>query len=138
MTYAEKLRDPRWQRKRLEILNRDEFTCQLCGDTETTLHIHHKKYFKGKDPWNIDNKHLVTLCEHCHLEISRNEYEKCRFNDITIHKVKFGETRYLLFLHIKYSNTINITICKGFDYDFYGVANKPLRGIKEIIEKVYG
>ncbi len=64
MTYAEKLQDPRWQKKRLEILQRDKFTCQLCDDDKTTLHIHHKKY-KG-DPWDIENEHLITYCKHCH------------------------------------------------------------------------
>lgn len=32
MTYSQKLRDPRWQKKRLEILERDSFTCQHCHD----------------------------------------------------------------------------------------------------------
>ena len=44
MTYKEKLLDPRWQKKRLEILNRDNFTCQCCGDDKKTLNIHHKYY----------------------------------------------------------------------------------------------
>ncbi len=30
MTYAEQLKDPRWQKRRLEILQRDEWRC-LCG-----------------------------------------------------------------------------------------------------------
>jgi len=29
-TYAEKLKHPLWQRKRLEILNRDGFKCAQC------------------------------------------------------------------------------------------------------------
>lgn len=66
--YSEKLRDPRWQKKRLEILERDEWTCQLCFDTENTLNVHHKVYEKGKEPWDIDNNKLVTLCEQCHAE----------------------------------------------------------------------
>ena len=32
MGYSEKLKDPRWQKKRLEILERDNFRCQYCGD----------------------------------------------------------------------------------------------------------
>ncbi len=65
-TYAEKLRDPRWQKKRLEILERDEWTCQLCGDKETTLVVHHRWYRKGKDPWDYPDNCLATLCESCH------------------------------------------------------------------------
>lgn len=65
-TYSEKLRDPRWQRKRLEIMERDEFKCRICGDDKTTLHIHHIRYLRGREPWEYREFYLVTLCEHCH------------------------------------------------------------------------
>jgi hypothetical protein len=64
-TYSEKLKDPKWQRKRLEILNRDNFTCQECFDKENMLVIHHKIY-EGSDPWDTCNEGLVTLCQDCH------------------------------------------------------------------------
>lgn len=67
MTYKEKLKDPRWQKKRLEILERDNFTCCQCGDKEETLHVHHKGYIKGNEPWEYDNNYLETLCETCHF-----------------------------------------------------------------------
>lgn len=67
MTYSEKLRDPRWQKKRLQILNRDKFKCVYCGDKETELQIHHLKY--SGEPWEADNKLLITLCKECHLGI---------------------------------------------------------------------
>lgn len=63
--YTEKLKDPRWQKKRLEILSRDEFRCTWCSDDESTLHVHHLAY-SGSDPWDIDPKLLITLCESCH------------------------------------------------------------------------
>ena len=66
MTYAQKLKDPRWQKKRLEILERDRFTCIYCGDTKTTLHVHHTLYRKGADPWEYQHEFLMTLCEDCH------------------------------------------------------------------------
>jgi len=64
MTYSEKLKDPRWQKKRLEILQRDNWTCQICGCTENTLNVHHEKY--DGDPWEISDKELITICEKCH------------------------------------------------------------------------
>jgi len=64
MTYSEKLKDPRWQKKRLEILQRDEWTCQLCQETEETLVVHHYKY--SGEPWEVEDKYLMTLCESCH------------------------------------------------------------------------
>lgn len=65
-SYSEKLKDPRWQKKRLEILQRDNWTCTSCGGTKTTLHVHHKYYTYGNEPWEYNNNVLITLCEHCH------------------------------------------------------------------------
>jgi len=64
--YSEKLRDPRWQKKRLEILERDDWTCQKCFDSESTLVVHHRKYLPATDPWDYPDILLVTLCEDCH------------------------------------------------------------------------
>lgn len=66
MTYKEKLLDPRWQEKRLRVLDRDKWTCTECSDKILTKHVHHKRYFRGKDPWDIDDKYLCTLCVECH------------------------------------------------------------------------
>lgn len=63
-TYGEKLKHPKWQMRRLEILSRDNATCQLCGDTETELQVHHKSYYG--EPWDAPNEALVTICKHCH------------------------------------------------------------------------
>ncbi len=65
-TYREKLLDPRWQRKRLEVLGRDNFSCQDCGTTKKTLHVHHCYYERGKDPWDYPAESLLTLCCDCH------------------------------------------------------------------------
>lgn len=64
-TYSEKLRDPRWQKKRLEILERDGFKCCNCGDKETELHIHHY-YYNFNLPWECDDLSMITLCKYCH------------------------------------------------------------------------
>lgn len=66
MTYAEKLKDPRWQKKRLEILQRDNFTCFYCEDDKSTLHVHHEMYFKNQEPWDTPSECLTTVCEDCH------------------------------------------------------------------------
>jgi hypothetical protein len=69
MTYSEKLKDPRWQKMRLEVFNRDDFKCVLCGDANETLHAHHTFYEKDCEPWEYDTKHIKTLCESCHEKI---------------------------------------------------------------------
>ena len=70
-SYEEKLKDPRWQRKRLEIFQRDGWKCWNCGDEKATLHVHHLKYGEG-EPWEIDNDLLRTVCENCHTGVHVN------------------------------------------------------------------
>jgi 5-methylcytosine-specific restriction endonuclease McrA len=67
-TYAEKLRDPRWQKKRLEVMQRASFTCEGCGCSDKTLHVHHGYYIPGNDPWDYRDETLWCLCEACHEE----------------------------------------------------------------------
>jgi hypothetical protein len=69
--YFKLYKDPRWQKKRLEILERDEWCCQICFDPENTLHVHHRYYIKDKKPWEYENDTLVTLCEECHENESK-------------------------------------------------------------------
>ncbi len=75
MAYLDKLKDRRWQRKRLEIMQRDNWICTQCrnSDNSVQLHVHHKKYgwkdyFKRipADPWECLDADLVSLCEPCH------------------------------------------------------------------------
>jgi len=60
--------NPRWQRKRLEIMSRDDFKCTRCGCDDLPLHVHHDYYEWGRLPWEYDNVYLRTLCEWCHQE----------------------------------------------------------------------
>lgn len=69
--YGELLRDPRWQKKRLEVMDRDGFACQICGDKTTTLNVHHRYYIltggsHPRAPWDYPMETFVTLCEPCH------------------------------------------------------------------------
>lgn len=70
MAYADLLKDPRWQRKRLEMLNAAEWMCRLCFATEKTLHVHHKHYRRGAMPWEYSDSELEVLCENCHEAIT--------------------------------------------------------------------
>ena len=64
--YSKLLKDPKWQKKRLEILSRDEFTCVSCGNDKETLHVHHCYYDKVNMPWEYPDASLITLCHECH------------------------------------------------------------------------
>lgn len=65
--YSQKLLDPRWQKVRLKILERDDWRCKCCNDDKSTLHVHHSKY--AGEPWEIEEMHLKTVCGDCHLLI---------------------------------------------------------------------
>jgi hypothetical protein len=78
--YLSKLRDPRWQKKRLEIMQRDNFTCQSCGEKEKPLHVHHRMYKKATEPWDYNGYLLITLCEECHGEFTEVKKEGAQEN----------------------------------------------------------
>jgi hypothetical protein len=65
-SYAEQLKHPNWQRRRLEVLQAADFSCEVCGDKENTLHVHHKRYVKGREVWEYELNELIALCEPCH------------------------------------------------------------------------
>jgi len=65
--YKKLLLDPRWQKKRLQILERDGWACRCCGDKAKTLHVHHVHYHPNAEgPWDYADTSLVTLCCDCH------------------------------------------------------------------------
>ncbi len=74
--YLEKLKDPRWQKKRLEILERDGWRCRMCKNDKMMLQVHHLYYLDGKDPWEISNTGLHTLCSDCHA-MSHDDKKEC-------------------------------------------------------------
>lgn len=65
-TYAEQLKDPRWQKKRLEVLQHYNFTCTLCSSDKKTLHVHHGYYGKNRNVWEYNLETLWCLCSTCH------------------------------------------------------------------------
>lgn len=69
-TYAEKLKDPRWQRLRLEVFQRDDFACTQCGATDKPLHCHHIHYVWGREPWDYSIDDLLTVCADCHERLT--------------------------------------------------------------------
>lgn len=66
MTYQEQLRHPLWQKRRLEVMASHDFKCEKCGDKETTLNVHHKRYDYTLKLWEYPDHDLSCLCENCH------------------------------------------------------------------------
>jgi len=69
--YAEKLNDPRWEKRRQQILIRDRFRCMNCNCNEN-LQVHHRQYHylpnqkRFIEPWDYSDEVLITLCADCH------------------------------------------------------------------------
>lgn len=64
--YWQKLKDPRWQRRRLSVLEAANFRCRDCGTTEAELHVHHLCYLRGLEPWDAPDGTLIAVCDPCH------------------------------------------------------------------------
>lgn len=65
MAYKNAYLDARWQKKRLEIMERDKWECLNCHDT-FQLSVHHLYYLPDTEIWDYDNECYVTLCDKCH------------------------------------------------------------------------
>jgi hypothetical protein len=80
MNYSAQLRDRRWQKKRLKILERDSWRCQgtRCADRNNDrvmLVVHHNVYRRDKMAWDYADADLITLCDRCHSTHHRREDE---------------------------------------------------------------
>lgn len=122
-SYAELLKDPRWQKKRLEIMQRDNFTCQLCGSKEKHLNVHHLYYNGYKEPWEYENDAMITVCDECH----KLEHEKLN-REIIGRKISLGNvctfdhsdfSCYMICYYINYEtkNAFFIGVDDGSGYD---------------------
>jgi 5-methylcytosine-specific restriction endonuclease McrA len=56
-----------WDEIRKRVYERDSYTCQQCGATNTELHAHHKQPIADGGEHEIDN--LQTVCCDCHEEL---------------------------------------------------------------------
>lgn len=68
MTYSDKLKDPRWQKKRLEMFDQFEWQCCNCKSKVNELHLHHKFYLPNRDPWDYEDHYFSVLCSSCHIK----------------------------------------------------------------------
>lgn len=58
-----------WQEFRQEVLRLDGYACTQCERQQSDgvrLHVHHKSYIAGRDPWDYPHDMCATLCSGCH------------------------------------------------------------------------
>jgi len=109
MTYADKLKSPQWQKKRLEVFERAGWLCQLCGNDTKQLHVHHPKYVAGRAPWEYDN--LISLCAGCHSAVHGKENGPTAdpFWYLVERDAKRGDGRALSLLTMREAGTLQIS-----------------------------
>ena len=87
-SYHQHLQDPKWQKKRLDIFNRDNWKCRCCFATNVALNAHHLYYIKGNRPWEYDDDAIVTVCNECHGILHK---ELNKLSGIIAFKILSGE-----------------------------------------------
>jgi len=71
--------DWRFNRKlKIKILKRDNYTCQICGETNR-LSIHHK----DRNKMNSKEENLITLCGRCHGLVTMGKLD-CELPEINL------------------------------------------------------
>lgn len=64
-----------WKKKRLSILRRDKYLCQICrryGKNVEAKIVHHK--IEVSDDWSkrLDSDNLISVCTKCHNTIHKS------------------------------------------------------------------
>lgn len=61
-----------WKDKRIEILERDNYECQMCrqeGKYSRATTVHHMVELKDKPELGLASSNLTSLCPNCHNKI---------------------------------------------------------------------
>lgn len=74
MKYSDQLKHPKWQKRRLEILEAADWKCEDCGSTNSQLEIHHCFYIQGINAWEHGRDLLICVCHGCH--VVRQKWER--------------------------------------------------------------
>lgn len=68
-----------WQKKRFEIMNKDQFICAICGKeakkTKNTFNVHHIIPLSVSWELRLEDNNLITLCEECHKTTFNHEID---------------------------------------------------------------
>jgi hypothetical protein len=119
MTYAEKLKDPRWQRRRLELLEAANWKCCECEAADKTLHVHHNFYRSRTQPWDYPAHAYRVLCEDCH---SAAESQRRELSDLIEQQYENDHDIAAIIGFLK----ANKMLCSG------GAQNATLRGFGQL------
>ena len=74
---SKKRNDKDYDKWRKEVLERDNYTCRLCGNAEddAILNVHHIEKYSENEKLRTDVNNGITLCHECHKKIFFREKE---------------------------------------------------------------
>ena len=127
--WSSAFRDSRWQKKRLEIMERDKWTCRSCGKSgeNVTLNVHHAYYEAGKAPWEYPSECLITYCEDCHIK--RHELQNLIMLNMT--GTTLATLKGLEAMSASYHESLQML------YNNSSIEDKDLSAVLEIIDKSF-
>jgi len=136
-TYFEKLKDPRWQRKRLKVLDAYGFQCSMCLCKDRQLHVHHNAYLKDKEPWDYELTQYSILCEDCHEATHSNgDIVKIISTYIPAHKKR--EIAYLIAGYLELDKEIVYKAEDGEEDDYNKSAYQAgVNAYSEYVDLIY-
>jgi len=80
-----------WDKKRLKILQRDNFECQICkeeGRFAPATTVHHILHLKDRPDLALDDDNLVSVCSVCH---NREHPERFIYRNVEPKRNKLAE-----------------------------------------------
>ncbi len=98
VNYDEYLQSPEWREKRLQVLERDGHTCQVCCISGRDVEVHHLTYRSlGDEPL----EDLITVCKACHHVISSIEYKMVQGGpiarcNVSMHEIDMLKRQYMV------------------------------------------
>lgn len=94
-TAEDRIRDrkyPEYYKWRSDVFERDDYTCQCCGERGGTINAHHIESYAREKELRVDLDNGVTLCESCHKEYHRNFYRNDA-DEESFREFMYGEYR---------------------------------------------
>jgi hypothetical protein len=73
-----------------EVRERDNYTCQICGENNRRMVAHHLESYDTNEELRLDLNNGITLCQSCHNEF-HNRYKNQKTN--TKQFIKFKEEK---------------------------------------------
>ena len=125
--FFESYQTSEWQRKKNAVLERDDYTCQICGSKNGLMQVHHitYKHCKGK-AYNAPMGDLITLCERCH---ANDDGDHKHFFDgkVTLTSGCFGKPHVSDFRKADWIYGIDVIIAiKLYDYDWWSIGFREI------------